>query len=122
MRLGSAEINGKPRLLCMTRLSDFEETETITVTPMRSFPVIVTLSPTRRRQRSARRRKELPVLRTAAPLRGRQASDGADRRQRGQQFRKRIERLLRQYSPPAQSVRDHEDNKPAFAGPRFFLR
>src|SRR5690242_13655862 len=36
----SAEINGKPRLLCMTRLSDFEPGETITVTPMRTFPVI----------------------------------------------------------------------------------
>src|SRR5207302_577711 len=36
----SAEINGKPRLMCMTRLSSFDPTETITVTPMRSFPVI----------------------------------------------------------------------------------
>ena len=26
----SAEINGRPRLLCMTRLSDFEPTDTIT--------------------------------------------------------------------------------------------
>src|ERR671920_2574015 len=36
----SAGINGKPRLMCMTRLSDFEPTETITVTPLRAFPVI----------------------------------------------------------------------------------
>ena len=36
----SAEINGRPRLMCMCRLSDFEEDETITVTPMRTFPVI----------------------------------------------------------------------------------
>ena len=36
----SAEINGRPRLLCMTRLSDFEPTETITVTPVRTFPII----------------------------------------------------------------------------------
>ena len=28
----SAEINGRPRLMCMTRLSDFDPTETITVT------------------------------------------------------------------------------------------
>ena len=34
----SAEINGRPRLLCMTRLSDFEPEETITVTPMRDLP------------------------------------------------------------------------------------
>jgi succinate dehydrogenase / fumarate reductase, iron-sulfur subunit len=36
----SAEVNGRPRLMCMTRLSDFEETATITVTPMRGFPVV----------------------------------------------------------------------------------
>ena len=36
----SAEVNGKPRLMCMTRMSTFEETETITVTPLRTFPVI----------------------------------------------------------------------------------
>ena len=36
----SAEINGKPALLCMTRLSDFEPTDTITVTPLRSFPIV----------------------------------------------------------------------------------
>src|SRR3954451_18750176 len=36
----SMEINGRPRLGCMTRMSTFEESETITVTPMRTFPVI----------------------------------------------------------------------------------
>ena len=36
----SAEVNGRPRLMCMTRLSDFDEKETITITPMRAFPVI----------------------------------------------------------------------------------
>src|SRR6266511_3825599 len=36
----SAEINGKPRLMCMTRMSDYAPDETITVTPMRAFPVI----------------------------------------------------------------------------------
>ena len=36
----SAEINGKPRLLCMTRMSTFTEDEVITVTPLRTFPVI----------------------------------------------------------------------------------
>src|SRR3954454_2120812 len=36
----SAEINGKPRLLCMTRMSDYAEGETIPVTPMRAVPVI----------------------------------------------------------------------------------
>src|SRR5207244_8802899 len=36
----SAEVNGRPRLMCMTRMSTFVETETITVTPLRAFPVI----------------------------------------------------------------------------------
>jgi succinate dehydrogenase iron-sulfur subunit len=36
----SAEINGRPRLMCMTRLSDYRAEETITVTPMRAFPVV----------------------------------------------------------------------------------
>src|ERR1700710_2178141 len=36
----SAEINGGPRLLCMTRMSIFDENETIVVTPLRTFPVI----------------------------------------------------------------------------------
>src|SRR5436190_21335298 len=36
----SAEINGRPRLMCMTRMSTFTEDEVITVTPLRTFPVI----------------------------------------------------------------------------------
>ncbi|MBA3523238.1 MAG: 2Fe-2S iron-sulfur cluster binding domain-containing protein, partial [Geodermatophilaceae bacterium] len=36
----SAEINGRPRLLCMTRMSTFAEADIITVTPLRAFPVI----------------------------------------------------------------------------------
>lgn len=36
----SAEINGKPSLMCMTRMNTFAEDEEITVTPLRAFPVI----------------------------------------------------------------------------------
>ena len=36
----SAEINGYPLLMCMTRMSTFVEDEVVTVTPMRTFPVI----------------------------------------------------------------------------------
>ena len=36
----SAEINGHPRLMCMTRLSDYEPDATLTITPMRAFPVV----------------------------------------------------------------------------------
>ena len=36
----SAEVNGKPRLMCLTRMNTFPEDEPITVTPLRTFPVI----------------------------------------------------------------------------------
>jgi len=36
----SAEVNGKPKLMCMTRMSTFAEDEVVTVTPIRTFPVI----------------------------------------------------------------------------------
>jgi succinate dehydrogenase / fumarate reductase, iron-sulfur subunit len=36
----SAEVNGNPRLMCMTRLSDLPLDEPVTVEPIRSFPVI----------------------------------------------------------------------------------
>ena len=36
----SAEINGSPRLLCMTRVDDLPHGEPITVEPMRAFPVL----------------------------------------------------------------------------------
>ena len=36
----SAEVNGKPRLMCKTRLDDFAEGQTITVQPMKAFPII----------------------------------------------------------------------------------
>src|SRR4030095_2599025 len=36
----SAEVNGKPRLMCMTRMDLFQPGETVTVTPLRTFPII----------------------------------------------------------------------------------
>jgi succinate dehydrogenase / fumarate reductase, iron-sulfur subunit len=36
----SAEVNGRPRLTCKTRLSDFPPDDEITVEPMRAFPLI----------------------------------------------------------------------------------
>ncbi len=56
----SAEINGRPRLLCMTRMSTFDENETVTITPLRTFPVMrdlvtdVSFNYARRRARSRR--------------------------------------------------------------------
>ncbi|HWQ70639.1 MAG TPA: 2Fe-2S iron-sulfur cluster-binding protein, partial [Patescibacteria group bacterium] len=36
----SAEINGRPRLLCMTQMSLFPPGEPITVAPVKTFPVL----------------------------------------------------------------------------------
>ena len=36
----SMEINGKPKLACMTRMNSFAETETITCQPLKAFPVM----------------------------------------------------------------------------------
>src|SRR5216110_365849 len=36
----SAEVNGRPKLMCMTRMEDYPADETITVMPMKAFPVI----------------------------------------------------------------------------------
>ena len=36
----SAEVNGKPRLMCMTRMDIFQPGETISVAPMRTFPLV----------------------------------------------------------------------------------
>ncbi|MGI9518392.1 MAG: 2Fe-2S iron-sulfur cluster-binding protein, partial [Pirellulaceae bacterium] len=36
----SAEINGMPKLMCMTRLSDLDLDAKVTVEPMKAFPVM----------------------------------------------------------------------------------
>src|SRR2546421_5262816 len=36
----SAEVNGRPKLMCMTRLSDYPAEQPITITPMKAFPLV----------------------------------------------------------------------------------
>ncbi len=36
----SAEVNGQPKLMCMTRMSDLDTSQSITIEPMRAFPPI----------------------------------------------------------------------------------
>ncbi|MGX2994748.1 succinate dehydrogenase/fumarate reductase iron-sulfur subunit [Streptomyces sp. JNUCC 64] len=114
----SAEINGRPRLLCMTRMSVFDRAETITVTPLRAFPVVrdlvtdVGFNYTKAR--------EVPAFvppPELAPGEYRMAQEDVDR---SQEFRKCIECFLCQDT--CHVVRDHEENKTAFAGPRFLMR
>ncbi len=114
----SAEINGKPRLMCMCRLSDFDESETITVTPMRTFPVIRDLVTDV--SYNYEKAKELPYVQLPPRAPGENRTMMQEDVERGQEFRKCIECFLCQNT--CHVVRDHEDNKKAFSGPRFFLR
>jgi succinate dehydrogenase / fumarate reductase, iron-sulfur subunit len=114
----SAEVNGRPRLLCMTRMNIFEPGETVTITPLRAFPVIRDLV-TDVSYNYAKARA-VPSFAPPADL-----APGEYRMQqidveRSQEFRKCIECFLCQDT--CHVIRDHEDNKPAFAGPRFFIR
>ncbi len=114
----SAEINGRPRLLCMTRMSTFVEGETVTVTPLRAFPIVRDLvtdvSYNYAKARSVPSFAPPPDLK-AGEYRMQQVDV-----ERSQEFRKCIECFLCQNT--CHVIRDHEENKPAFAGPRFFAR
>jgi succinate dehydrogenase / fumarate reductase iron-sulfur subunit len=114
----SAEINGKPGLMCMTRLSTFAPGETVTVTPMRTFPVIrdlvtdVTFN--------FEKAREVPAFAPPSDNAGGKYRMSQVDVERSQEFRKCIECFLCQNT--CHVIRDHEENKPAFAGPRFFIR
>ena len=114
----SAEVNGVPRLMCMTRMSTFTEEETITVTPLRTFPVIrdlvtdVSFNYTKAREVMS---FEPPEGLKPGEYRMQQVDV-----ERSQEFRKCIECFLCQNT--CHAVRDHEDNKEHFAGPRFLMR
>ncbi len=114
----SAEINGKPRLMCLCRMGDFAEDDVVTITPLRAFPVIRDLVT----DVSFNYTKAAAV--PAFTPKAREA-DGTYRMQqvdveRSQEFRKCIECFLCQ--DVCHVVRDHEDNKQSFSGPRFLMR
>ncbi|SFR23756.1 succinate dehydrogenase / fumarate reductase iron-sulfur subunit [Lentzea waywayandensis] len=114
----SAEINGRPRLLCMTRMSIFEEAETITVTPMRTFPIIRDLvTDVSFNYTKAREVPSFAPPKDLAPGEYRMQQVDVER---SQEFRKCIECFLCQNT--CHVVRDHEENKEAFSGPRFLMR
>ena len=114
----SMEINGKPRLACMTRMNTFAEDETITVTPLRAFPVIRDLVT----DVSYNYRKAMEIPSFAAPedLKPGEYRMAQVDVERSQEFRKCIECFLCQDT--CHVIRDHEENKKSFAGPRFFIR
>jgi succinate dehydrogenase / fumarate reductase iron-sulfur subunit len=113
----SAEINGRPRLMCMTRMSALPTDEPITVSPMRTFPVMRDLvTDVSYNYEVAKLIPSFtPGPKPAAGYRMQQVDI-----ERGQEFRKCIECFLCQNV--CHVIRDHEENKEHYAGPRFFVR
>jgi succinate dehydrogenase / fumarate reductase, iron-sulfur subunit len=114
----SAEVNGLPRLTCMTRMNLFPPGEPVTVAPMSTFPIIRDLvTDVSFNYETA---KQVPPF---AP-RPREPDGTYRMRQpdiaRVQEFHRCIECFLCQNV--CHVIRDHEENKPAFAGPRMFIR
>jgi len=114
----SAEINGMPKLMCMCRMNTFEEGETVTVTPMRTFPVIKDLVTDV--SFNYQKAREVPAFKPPADLKpGEYRMQQVDV-ERSQEFRKCIECFLCQDT--CHVIRDHEENKESFSGPRFLMR
>jgi succinate dehydrogenase / fumarate reductase iron-sulfur subunit len=114
----SAEINGMPKLMCMTRMNTFTENEVVTVTPLRTFKVIRDLVT----DVSFNYAKAMEVPSFKGPegmALGEYRMTQVDVA-RSQEFRKCIECFLCQDT--CHVIRDHQDNKYAFAGPRLFIR
>ena len=113
----SVEINGKPRLGCMTRLNEFDENQTITVSPIRSFPKIRDLVTDVSWNYEQNKR-----IKPFNP-RPREEDGNHYMMQRDvdriQEFRKCIECYLCQNV--CHVIRDH-NKKEKFIGPRFMLR
>ena len=113
----SAEINGHPRLLCMTRLSDIPLDKPITIAPMKSFPIIKDLVTDV--SWNYRVKEKIKKFKPRKP----DADDGTWRMaqediERVQEFRKCIECFLCQ--DVCHVLREHQLND-EFIGPRYLV-
>src|ERR1700742_4177103 len=113
----SAEINGKPRLMCMTRLNQLDLTQPVTIEPMQTFPHIKDLVTDVSWNYQVK--KKILQFTPRKP----DAADGSWRVQqsdvdRPQEFRKCIECFLCQ--DVCHVLRDH-DLHDKFIGPRFLI-
>src|SRR2546423_8658136 len=113
----SAEINGVPRLMCMTRLSELDLAQPVTVEPMRAFPLVKDLvTDVSSNFRAKKRiRKFTPRAPDAPDGTWRMAQSDADR---VQEFRKCIECFLCQ--DVCHVLRDHQLHE-QFVGPRLLV-
>ncbi|MGH7717447.1 MAG: succinate dehydrogenase/fumarate reductase iron-sulfur subunit [Gemmatimonadaceae bacterium] len=114
----SAEVNGKPRLMCMTRMSDLPVQAPITVEPMRAFPPVRDLVTDV--SWNFRMKQRIQQFTPRAP----DAPDGSWRMaqsdvDRVQEFRKCIECFLCQ--DVCHVLREHKLHD-EFVGPRYFVQ
>ena len=114
----SAEINGMPRLMCMTRLNQIPLDQPVKVEPMKTFPLIRDLVTDVSWNFEVKKtiRKFKPRKPDAPDGSWRMSQADADR---PQEFRKCIECFLCQ--DVCHVLREH-DAKAKFGGPRFFVR
>lgn len=110
----SAEVNGRPKLMCKTRMDDLPTDQPITVNPMKSFPVIKDLVTDV--SWNYRINKKIPPFTPKPNVEWKMQQEEVDR---VQEFRKCIECFLCQNT--CHVLRDHE-KKEDFGGPRFFVR
>jgi succinate dehydrogenase / fumarate reductase iron-sulfur subunit len=110
----SAEVNGRPRLTCKTRMDSLPQNDPITVMPIKSFPVIKDLVTDV--SWNYKVNKKIPPFTPKAGATWKFYQDDVDR---VQEFRKCIECFLCQNV--CHVLRDHEKYE-QFGGPRFFVR
>jgi succinate dehydrogenase / fumarate reductase iron-sulfur subunit len=113
----SAEINGRPRLMCMTRLADLPDDRPVQIEPMRAFPPIRDLVVDVSSNYAAKRKIKpfTPRPPDAADGTWRMAQADVDR---VQEFRKCIECFLCQ--DVCHVLRDHRMHE-RFVGPRVLV-
>jgi succinate dehydrogenase / fumarate reductase, iron-sulfur subunit len=110
----SAEVNGRPRLTCKTRIDALPLDRPIIVAPLRAFPLIKDLVTDV--SWNYRVNKKIPPFSPAPDTKWKMYQEDIDR---VQEFRKCIECFLCQNV--CHVLRDH-DKKDSFGGPRFFVR
>jgi succinate dehydrogenase / fumarate reductase, iron-sulfur subunit len=110
----SAEVNGRPRLTCKTRMDSLPVDQPIAVNPMKTFPVIKDLVTDV--SWNYKVNKKIPPFQSKPGVAWKLFQKDVDR---VQEFRKCIECFLCQ--DVCHVLRDH-DKKEQFAGPRFFVR
>ena len=113
----SAEINGSPRLMCMTRIDDLPEGEPITVEPMRTFPVMKDLVTDVSWNYEVKAAIQAVTPKAPDNADGSWSMDQYDV-ERPQEFRKCIECFLCQNV--CHVLRDHQMHD-KYAGPRHFV-